>query len=111
MNSEEKVVKRRVRGKSDNTKTIKKVLTKKAKGFVLEEVSEEYVSDNGNLTLVKRKVTTKEIAPDVNAVRALIEIDGLEKKDTLSEMTDEELIKEKNRLIKLLDAVEDSSFD
>ena len=55
---------------------IKKTLYKKAKGFVLEEISEEYVQEDDNLKLAKRKITTKEVAPDINAIKVLIELNN-----------------------------------
>ena len=86
---------------------IKKTLIKKAKGFVLEEISEEYAKEEGKaLTLLKRKVITKEVAPDINAIKVLIELNEFDK-SAYKTMTDEELTQEKNRLLKLLEEVGD----
>ena len=56
---------------------------------------EEFAADgNGELRLVKRKVTKRDIPPDIKAVKLLLEERG--------EPTDEELEEEKRNLIKLL---------
>ena len=81
---------------------VKKILLKKAKGFVLEEITEEYsLEGEGGLKLTKRKVNTKEVPPDIVALKALIEIDDLGKADKYKSMTREELIAERDRLFKL----------
>lgn len=81
---------------------VKKILLKKAKGFVLEEITEEYsLEGEGGLKLTKRKVNTKEVAPDITALKALIEIDDLGKADKYKNMTRDELIAERDKLLKL----------
>ena len=82
---------------------LRKSLLKKARGFIVEEIVEESVkSDNGSsLCLVKRKTTTKEIPPDMNAIKYLIEMENLNQ-DRYSTMTDEDLRQEKMNLLKLL---------
>lgn len=87
---------------------VKKILLKKAKGFVLEEITEEYsLEGEGGLKLTKRKVNTKEVAPDIVALKALIEIDEVGKTDKYKNMTREELIEERDRLFKLFKEEED----
>ena len=87
----------------DETKTlidgdINSALLKKALGFDAKEIVEEYALDgDGEVKLSKKKVTTKCVPPDVAALKML-----LEKSVPLSELTDEELAKEKERLIKIL---------
>lgn len=66
---------------------------KVALGYSLEEVTEEYGVENGELKLVKRRETRKDIPPDLKAVKILM--DG---KD-YSALSDEELEQEKNRLL------------
>ena len=66
---------------------------KVALGFSLEEVTEEYGVENGELKLVKRRETRKDVPPDLKAVKILIG-----EKD-YSLLTDEELEAEKNRLL------------
>lgn len=72
------------------------VLYKKARGYDVEEINREYVVDeDGNKKLVKEKTTVKHIPPDLSALKAYMEL-----KDTeLSKMSNDELIKEKERLI------------
>ena len=57
---------------------------------------EEYVLTDGEYKLVKRKVTTREIPPDIKAVKLLLDGGNDEA------FTDEELEEEKQRLLKLL---------
>ena len=66
---------------------------KVALGFSLEEVTEEYGVENGELKLVKRRETRKDVPPDLKAVKILIG-----EKD-YSLLSDEELEAEKNRLL------------
>lgn len=71
-------------------------LRKKAFGYKTEEIVEEYGSIDGELNLVKRKVTIKDVAPDLSALKAYMDY----KKDNLYEkMSTEELEKEKERLL------------
>lgn len=74
---------------------------KVALGFSLEEVTEEYGVEDGELKLVKRRETRKDIPPDLKAVKIL-----MEEKD-YSALSDEELEREKNRLLKQLKEEED----
>lgn len=75
------------------------VLYKKAKGYDVEETTQEYVVDEeGNKRLVKEKTAVKHVPPDLSALKAYMELRDTE----LSRMSDEELRKEKNRLIKSL---------
>lgn len=57
---------------------------------------EEYVFDGGEYKLVKRKVTTREIPPDIKAVKLLLDGEGDEN------LSDEELEEEKQTLLKML---------
>ena len=45
---------------------------KVALGYSLEEVTEEYGVENGELKLVKRRETRKDVPPDLKAVKILI---------------------------------------
>lgn len=69
---------------------------KVALGYSLEEVTEEYGVENGELKLVKRRETRKDVPPDLKAVKILID-----EKD-YSSLSDEELEKEKCRLLEQL---------
>ena len=70
-------------------------------GCSVEEVTEEYGVSDGQLTLVKRRETRKDIPPDLKAVRLLME------GQDFSAMSDEELEKERKRLIARLKEEQD----
>ncbi len=74
---------------------IKAALVKCATGLSASETVEEFtVDESGELKLVKRKVTKRDIPPDIKAVKLLMEERG--------EPTDSELEEEREKLIKLL---------
>jgi hypothetical protein len=83
--------------KDEDEKVIKKALIKKAVGYDMEEVTEEYLEGEGEVKLVKRKVTKKNVPPDITAIKMLIETTN-----GISEMSDEQLEQEKQRLLNLL---------
>lgn len=72
-------------------------LKKVALGFSVEEVTEEYGVEDGEVKLIRRRETRKDVPPDLKAVKML-----LEESFNVSAMTDEELEAEKQRLLKLL---------
>ena len=84
-----------------------KILIKKAKGYSYKEKTEEYNVVDGKPQLTKRKVTTKRVLPDVNAVKALLTLD--EQQTDVCDMTDEQLQVEKLRLIRLLNICDDNA--
>ena len=91
--------------RTDYKKLMEEVLLRKAKGYCFEEKTEEFAVVDGEMTLVKRKVSTKYVQPDVGALKALAELtDDI---GDLSELTDEQLKAEKLRLLKLLKLCED----
>lgn len=71
-------------------------LKKCAVGLETNETVEEFGVEDGELKLIKRKVTRRDIPPDIKAVKLLIDGGGV---DGLSV---EELEEEKNKLLKLL---------
>ena len=75
-------------------------LKKCAVGLETSEVVEEFGVEDGELKLVKRKVTKRDIPPDIKAVKMLIDGGGV---DGLSV---EELEEEKRNLLKLLNKEE-----
>lgn len=83
-----------------------KILLKKAKGYAYHEKTDEYVVVEGKKQLVKSKVVTKRVQPDVNAIKALITLSDAT--DDVSQMTDEQLQVEKLRLLNLLSSYENS---
>ena len=82
-----------------------KILLKKAKGYAYRERTDEYVVVDGVKQLVKSKVVTKRVQPDVNAIKALI---TLTEDLDVTKMTDEQLQVEKLRLIRLLNMYEET---
>jgi hypothetical protein len=70
-------------------------LLKVALGFQVAEVTEEYAEVDGELKLTKRRRTKKDVPPDLKAVQLLLAEENV---DYLS-MSDEELLKEKERLL------------
>ena len=68
-------------------------LKKRAKGYSFSEVQEEYsVSDDGQMSLTKRKVSEKYCPPDTAALKTYMEIC---RDEELSKMSDEQLEEEK----------------
>ena len=68
-------------------------LIRKAIGYDVQEITEEYVEGD----LVKRKVSTKHMPPDMSALKTLLELKGEE--GDLAKMSDEELAKLKTKLL------------
>lgn len=93
-----------MKGKSKNKKSdLEQALIKKALGYDTQEVVEEYVGDEeGKVKLTKKKVTIKNVAPDMTALKLLLE----ESQKQVADMTDAELHEEKVRLLKLLNDIE-----
>ena len=77
-------------------KKLNEAIMKVALGYSVEEVTEEYGVENGELKLVKRRETKKDIPPDLKAMKLL-----LDDKD-YSALSDEELEAEKQKLLKQL---------
>ena len=75
---------------------VKEALKKCAVGFGTSEVVEEFAVEDGELKLVKRKVTRRDIPPDIKAVKMLLD------NDDVSEMSDEQLESERQRLLRQL---------
>ena len=97
---EKKEVKRKTaRKKSNEKERLGEALLKVALGYQVAEVTEEYAEVDGALKLTKRKKTKKDIPPDLKAVQLLL-ASGSE--TDLSEWTDEELERQKQRLLQEL---------
>lgn len=79
-------------------RNIDKILLKKAAGFtVKEKVTEYLIEEDGAKKAVKEKLQTKYIPPDVSALKVYLELSG--QSSDIEKMTDEELEREKRRLI------------
>ncbi len=83
--------------------SIEKALIKKALGFSYNEVIEEFTFDDDVEKLSKKKVTRKKIPPDISAVKVLLDIINTNSRVDLSKLTDEELEKEIEKAVKLLE--------
>lgn len=80
---------------------IQKALLKRALGYDSSETVEEYAKDGEDMTIVRKKVTKKNVPPDITAVKMLLE--NMRGKDgDLSELSAKELEAEKLRLLALL---------
>ena len=79
-----------------NEEKMKKALIKRALGYDAEEVIEEYVKGEDGVVLTKKKVTIKNVPPDITALKALLELNA---KGDISSMTEEQLVLEKQRLL------------
>ena len=75
---------------------VKGALKKCAVGFGTSEVVEEFTVEDGELKLVKKKVTRRDIPPDIKAVKMLLDESGI------SALSDEELEAERQKLCELL---------
>lgn len=85
---------------SKKKEKIGEALLKVALGYQIAEVTEEYAEVDGALKLTKRKKTKKDVPPDLKAVQMLLESDG---NDEYSGWSDEELAREKERLLRVLE--------
>ena len=93
-------MKEKIRKKAIDEQDIKQALLKKAVGYDTKEVVEEFaLADEGEVKLTKRKVTIKSVPPDITALKLLMD----ETVKPISQMTDEQLEQEKQRLLNLLD--------
>ena len=84
--------------KKDKNQILREALFRRAIGYEATETVEEYTECDGEIKLLKRRVSTKNVPPDVTAVKMIMEEDTLD----LTEMTDAQLTAEKQRLLKLL---------
>lgn len=77
-------------------------LVRRALGQTVTEQSEEYAVVDGDMTLVKKKISVKELPPELSAIKLLIETGG----EKSADMDESMLEKEKTRLLKELAAIE-----
>ena len=82
----------------DKEQKLNDALLKVALGYQVAEVTEEYAEVDGQLKLLKRKKTKKDVPPDLKAVQLLLGDNG----GGVESMSDEELESEKQRLLDLL---------
>ena len=67
-------------------------LQKRAEGYIQKEITEEYCMEDNVCKLIKRKVITKDIPPDIDALKLLL--NG----DDLSQLSDAQLEEEIEKL-------------
>lgn|SRR5574344_2008356 len=82
---------------------IQKSLLKKAFGYRYNETILEYSIDENGENLTKKKVTTKDVPPDITAVKLLLDTFNVATPKDLSSLSDEELKKEIEDAMKILD--------
>lgn len=82
----------------EEEKQITDALKKVAFGYSVEEVTEEYSVEDGEIKLTKRRETRKDVPPDLKAVKMLLDGESV----NVSAMTDEQLEREKQRLLNIL---------
>ena len=93
--------------KIDNKKVVKskieKSLLKKALGYNYKEVVDEYVIDEDGQKLTKRKITTKNVPPDISAVKLLLDELNVAVNVDLSTLSDADLKRELKDILKKID--------
>lgn len=93
--------------KDTEQEKIGKALMKVALGFQVAEVTEEFAEVDGELKLTKRKRTKKDVPPDLKAVQLLLAENGVTSE--YAHMSDEDLEREKKRLLAALKTSGDKS--
>lgn len=106
--SKKRVLKRETVKESD----VITALTKKALGYEVQEVIEEYsIDDDNNERLMKKKVTKKSVPPDITAVKVILEWENLNFQQDFKDLSDEELDEKINQIIKQIKENENDSND
>ncbi len=82
---------------------IEKSLLKKALGYQYKEVIEEYSIGEDGEKLSKKKITTKDVPPDISAVKLLLDELNMSQNVDFENLSDEELKKEIKEALKLLE--------
>lgn len=87
------------------------MLLKKAMGYKVKENVDEYASVGEEMKLVKRRITTKYVSPDLAAAKTLLELNGREEQNDLSYLSDEQLLRERTRLLLALESASGEEKD
>ena len=95
----------------DFKSSVEKMLLKKAMGYKVKENVDEYASVGEEMKLVKRRITTKYVSPDLAAAKTLLELNGREEQNDLSYLSDEQLLRERTRLLLALDSASGEEKD
>lgn len=95
----------------DFKSSVEKMLLKKAMGYKVKENVNEYASVGEEMKLVKRRITTKYVSPDLAAAKTLLELNGREEQNDLSYLSDEQLLRERTRLLLALESASGEEKD
>lgn len=95
----------------DFKSSVEKMLLKKAMGYKVKENVDEYASVGEEMKLVKRRITTKYVSPDLAAAKTLLELNGREDQNDLSYLSDEQLLRERTRLLLALESASGEEKD
>ena len=95
----------------DFKSSVEKMLLKKAMGYKVKENVDEYASVGEEMKLVKRRITTKYVSPDLAAAKTLQELNGREEQNDLSYLSDEQLLRERTRLLLALESASGEEKD
>ena len=74
--------------KESEQKRLIKSLMKKDAGYTATETQEEFTYSEGEAVLVKRKITTKDVPPDITAIKMLLS-DETSRSVSLAELENE----------------------
>lgn len=118
----DKKIQKNTKKTAKNTKKTKKIEKKqdcdnlidalklKAFGYQTKEIIEEFALDEKeNERLIKKKVTQKNVPPDITAVKVLLEIEQMQNQTDLSKLSSEELDEKIDEIIKKLKENEDDN--
>ncbi len=117
---DEKIIKKRKKTqkivqKSENLSSSEEILNalkQRALGYKTNEVIEEYsLDENENERLVKKKVTIKNVPPDISAAKVLLEFESSNFDDDISKMSNEELDEKINEIISRLKENENDNWN
>ena len=95
----------------DFKSSVEKMLLKKAMGYKVKENVDEYASVGEEMKLVKRRITTKYVSPDLAAAKTLLELNGREEQNDLSYLSDEQLLRERTGLLLALESASGEEKD
>lgn len=95
----------------DFKSSVEKMLLKKAMGYKVKENVDEYASVGEEMKLVKRRIITKYVSPDLAAAKTLLELNGREEQNDLSYLSDEQLLRERTRLLLALESASGEEKD
>ena len=87
----------------DEDEKLKRALLRKALGYSVKEETIEFSrDDSGDEVISKRKVSKKHIPPDINALKLLVDHFFTEEFKDVEQMSDEELLAKREKIIELL---------